>query len=161
MMNTKPGTKFLIMLVALLAIANIILLGIMFSRKPHTGFDRGNRREEQMKSFLQKELGFSPAQMQAYDSSSSTHRQSMRQLFDEMKQYKENNLRSLGNSSFTDSAIEATAFKAGEQQKLIEQKMLRHLQEVRNICTAEQRAKFDTNIHKLFSKKDRNKPDKK
>ena len=160
-MNAQPKTKFLIMLVALLAIANIVLLGIMFSKKPHAGFDRGSRREEQMKNFLQKELGFSPAQMQAYDSSGSTHRQAMRRLFDEMKQHKENNLRNLGNSSFTDSAIEATALKAGEQKKLIEQKMLQHLQEIRLICTAEQRAKFDTSIYKLFGKKDRNKPDKK
>lgn len=159
-MSTQPKTKFLIMLVALLAITNLVLLGILFSKKPHGSFDRGSRREEQMKNFLLKEVGFSPEQMKAYDSSSSTHKQSMRQLFDEMKQHKEINLRNLGNNNFSDSAIEATALKAGEQQKLIEQKMLRHLQHIRNICTAEQRAKFDTSIYKLFSRKERNKSDK-
>lgn len=148
------------MLVALLAITNLVQLGFMLSRGQHRRMGGMEKREEEMKSFLQKDIGFTTAQMQAYDASHSSHKQHMKQFFDDMRSSREENLKILGTQNFTDSAIEAVSSKAGEQQEMLEIKMLHHLQQIRNICTPEQRIKFDTSVHKIFTRRFKNKSDK-
>jgi periplasmic protein CpxP/Spy len=70
-----------------------------------------------------------------------------------MKAAKEQQFKQLGSKGFTDSAINAIAGQAADNQKLIEAKMMNYFATVRKLCTAEQLPKFDSLFYKMWSKK--------
>ena len=74
-------------------------------------------------------------------------------MFDMMKKEKEKRLRYIAQFEFADTAIATAVDKTISNQQVVETKMLMHLKDIRNICNEEQRAKFDTSIYKVFSRK--------
>lgn len=155
-MSTITKNKLLGGAVIILLLTNIAMLVFFFCCKGGGGKGpRGGGREAMMKEFLQKEIGFSPQQLQQYDTLSKQHRQKMKTAFDEMKGQKEQQFKELGANGFSDSAIQLSAEKSSARQKEMETGMLRHFKEIRALCTQEQQPKFDSLFYKVWNRKKR------
>ena len=153
MINRPRNSKYLLVLIAVLLLANIVGIVFFLSNNTGRGKSGNNERKNAMVGYLTKDLGFSTEQLVAYDSLTAQHRRNMGPLFEQMKKEKENRLRYVAQHAFADTAIaSAVAITAAKQQSL-ETQMMIHLKDVRNICTAEQKLKFDSTIHKVFARK--------
>ena len=160
MNNSK--SKILLIIVVVLLLANIGLLYLFLNKGEGKRGQRGGGREAAMIEFLKKDIGFSDQQMQQYDTLSKHHRERVKAMFEEMRAYKEQQMKELGASGFNDSAIALVVNKSAERQRIVEQGMLMHFADIRKLCTDAQRPKFDTMFYKVLSRKgDKNKKDKK
>ncbi len=146
MMKREPKSKMLIILIAILFIANMITLYILFANKPEMK-ERPDKRAAAM-AFLKDSVGFNEKQLVEYDSLSSRHRRSVKSIFDEMGQRRENTFKDLAKADFSDSAIAGKAALLSEQQKDIEVTILHHIKDIRNLCNPEQLAAFDAGYYK-------------
>jgi flagellar basal body-associated protein FliL len=154
-MNTNSKSKIIILMIGILLIANIILLSFFLLNKPEN--KRGERKSP-MTNYLQNEIGFSKDQMAAFDSIKSNHKNEAKALFDKMRNNKVAAFKELATKQFSDSAIiDAATFSAMQQQQL-EVNMLKHLRDIRNICTPLQREKFDTGFYRIMNRTKQHKP---
>ena len=62
-------------------------------------------------------------------------------------------LRRLAADDFSDSAIAMAAAQMNTDQSGIELKMIQHLKTIRLLCTAEQKATFDTGFYKIIGRR--------
>lgn len=155
MNNSK--NKILLITVIILLLTNIAML-LFFLNKDSGKKGPRNGREAAMTEFLKKDIGFNDQQMQAYDTLSKRHRERVKALFDDMRNRKEQHLKELGTTGFSDSAIDAVVNRSAENQKMLEKGMLVHFTEIRKLCTPGQQPKFDSLFYKVMSRK---KPDNK
>lgn len=144
--------KVLILAIAALLITNIAMLVFFLNKADgHKGFKRG--REQALTEFVQQDLGFSPAQMQQFDSLGKQHREKVGQLMDTLRNKKEQALKDLAQAGFSDSALTESADRSASGQAAIEVLMLQHFKNIRNLCTPTQQSKFDTLYYKLWHRK--------
>ncbi len=142
----NSSNKILIIVIALLLIANVVTLTMLFTGKKPENEDRKNS----MRNYLKNEVGFSDAQLVAFDTVKSKQRAQSKLMYDEIRQRKQNNLKKIGNDNFSDSTIKSAAAYAATQQEEMEMNMLEHLKHIRNLCTPPQRAIFDTGFYKIL-----------
>lgn len=148
MKTNNSSNRIFIIVIALLLIANIVTLTMLLANKKPYADDRKNA----MRNYLKTEVGFSDAQLNAYDTVKTNHRSQVKTMFDEIRLNKQLNLKKIGSDNFSDSSVIAAALYAATQQQYLETKMLNHLKEIRNLCTPAQRANFDTGFHKIMSR---------
>ena len=154
MIDRPKNSKTLLILIAVLLLSNLVGLILFLTNKP--GRERmsgASERKNAMISYLKKDIGFSEAQLLAYDSLSARHRRNISPMFDLMKKEKENRLRYVAQYGFADTAITTAVGVTAAQQQVLETQMIMHLKDLRNICTDEQKIKFDSSIYKIFGRK--------
>ena len=149
MRTENPSNKIFIIVIALLLIANIGTLTLLLTTDKKNDYDD---RRNSMRNYLKNEIGFSDAQLVAFDTVKSNHRAEVKPMFDEMRLRKQLNLRNIGAQNFSDSSIIVAADYAAAQQEKLEMKMLSQLKVIRNLCTPQQRAIFDTGFYKIMSR---------
>lgn len=152
-MNKQPKNKILILIIGILLAANIATLSFFLMNSGEKPVTAKYDRKAMIMNFLHKEVGFSTEQMSRYDSMSKWHRQEMKKSFDGMSAQRERVFKDLALNDFKDSAIEVAAVNISSQQKEFELLMLRHMNNIRSICTAEQRPVFDSGFYKIISKR--------
>jgi protein CpxP len=153
-MSTSSKTKALVAAVVFLLLTNIAVLVFFLLHKGPGKKDSHGGKEAIMKEFLQKDIGFTPQQMEQYDTLSKQHSENIKTSLDEMRNNKEEQFKELGRNAFSDSAITLAANKASEMQKEMEVKMILHFKDIRKLCTPEQQPKFDSLFYKIWNKKD-------
>lgn len=151
-MNEQPKSKVLILIIGILLIANIIMLSffIVNGRKDNRK-DKGRRNY--VSDYLVKEVGFDAGQLARYDSLSKEHREKTRLVFNGLSPQRKTILKTLAEESFSDSAIIRAASYLHAQQAIFDLNMLKHLKQIRNVCTREQRQRFDTGFYKIIGKR--------
>ena len=156
MRTENRSNKIFIIIIALLLIANIVTLILLLGNKKNDYDDRRNS----MRNYLKNEIGFSAAQLNFFDSVKNRQSLDVKPLFDEMRAHKRLNLKSIGIQNFSDSSIINATEYAATQQKNLETIMLNNLKEIRNLCTPQQRALFDTGFYKIMSRPNNDSPKK-
>ena len=154
-MNEQPKSKLMVLVIGALLLANVVLLSILLLRGQH---QKGPNRERNDKAafigdYLKNEVGFNASQMATYDSLSKKHRLHVKEDFKTLANDRKTILAGLSAASFTDSAIAAAAMALHNRQQGFELSMLQHVRDIRNICTNEQRATFDTGFYKIFGRR--------
>lgn len=142
----NSSNKIFIIVIALLLIANVVTLTMLFTGKKPEYDDRRNA----MRNYLKTEVGFSAAQLVAFDTVKSRQRTQAKLLYDEIRERKQNNLKKIGADNFSDTTIKSAAVYAAAQQEQMELNLLEHLKNIRNLCTPPQRAIFDTGFYKIM-----------
>ncbi|MCY7292066.1 MAG: hypothetical protein LH615_07780 [Ferruginibacter sp.] len=142
----NASNKILIIVIALLLVANVVTLTMLFTGKKPENDDRKNT----MRNYLKSEVGFSAAQLVAFDTVKSRQRNQTKIIYDEIRERKQNNLKKIGIDNFSDSSIKSATSYASTQQENMEMNMLKHLKDIRNLCTPPQRAIFDTGFYKIM-----------
>ena len=153
-MSSSSKTKLLVTAVIFLLLTNIAMLVFFLCCKGPGKRDAHGGKEAMMRFFLQKDIGFTAEQMQQYDTLSKLHQARVRPSFEEMKNNREQEMKELASNGFSDSAISLTATKSSAKQKEMLEKMFQHFRDIRQLCTAEQRPKFDSLFYKVFNRKD-------
>jgi Spy/CpxP family protein refolding chaperone len=146
MKTENSSNKIFIIVIALLLIANVVTLALLFTEKKPEYDDRKNA----MRNYLKTEVGFSDAQLVAFDTVKSKQRAAAKLMYDDIRQRKQNNLKWIGSTNFSDSSIKNAASFAASQQEKMEVNMIEHLKDIRNLCTPSQRAIFDTGFYKIM-----------
>ena len=154
-MNTQSKSKIVIIVIGSLLAANIILLSVFLINKQD---GKRSDRKSPMSAYLQNEIGFSDEQMAEFETIKIEHRSQVKELFDKIRNNKELAFKELGTKSFSDSAIINAATYAATQQKELEINMLKHIKDIRNICTPPQKAKFDNGFYKIMNRGRESKP---
>lgn len=157
-MNEQPKNKILIIIIGLLLVANVVMLGFFLWNNHAEKKERALERDKSSRSkfvadYLKNEVGFNNEQLVRYDSISKKHREQLKAAFGELAAERKKTFASLAAASFTDSAMNNAANEIHERQRVLELSMLKHLKEIRNLCTAEQVARFDTGFYKIFGRR--------
>jgi len=150
MMTAPKNSRYLLVLIAVLLAANIIGIGYFIANRPTKNTKGNYDRKAAMINYLKTDLGFSPAQLQSYDSLEEAHGIGMKPLFDTLRKEKEKRIRYIANFGFEDSAIGTAVTKTAVHQQLVETNMLMHVKNIRNLCTPAQKIMYDTSIYKMF-----------
>ena len=158
-MNRQAKNRTLIIIFSILLLLNIGLLSYYIFFKDKKSYTSENKRIY-ISEFLKNDVNFSESQLKQYDSLKKEHQIVTRNLYDSLRQKKQNIFKQIGLAGFSDSSIEVAAQYAATQQKDIELETLRFFSRARNLGTNEQRIKFDSSFYKVFSKS-RNKPEDK
>ena len=154
-MSSSSKTKILVTAVVFLLLTNIAMLVFFLCCKgPDKRDSHAGGREAMMRSFLQKDIGFSTQQLQQYDTLSKLHKENTKQELDQMRNNRESEMKELGRNGFSDSAILLAAGKSSATQKEMVGKMLLHFKDIRKLCTEEQLPKFDSLFYKIWNRKD-------
>jgi len=150
-MNAQPRNKVLIIIIGILLIANIATLSFFLLNKK----DRPARsdRKAQITAFLKNDVGFTNTQLNLYDTLSKEHRASLKGMLDEISFGRENILKELASREFSDSGMDIAVKKIEDYQNDFEMKMLRHLKDIRNICTPAQKPVFDAGFYKIIARR--------
>ena len=149
MRTENSSNKIFIIIIGLLLVANIGTVAmLMMGGKKNDAPEHKNA----MRNYLKKEIGFSDKQLQDFDTIKARHRAEVKLMFEQMRHAKQNNLKLVGSDSFSDAVIQNAATAAAAEQQSLELNMLRHLRDVRNLCTPAQRAVFDTGFYRIMAK---------
>lgn len=151
-MNTSPRSRSLVMIIIFLLITNIaMLLFFVFSSKPTQRHSRNDDRNAMYHS-LEKEVGFSKAQLEKYQALRKDQMGNVRSLFNDVRVAKRNFYELLYMPAAPDSLLDRYADSIALKQKVLDRNMLRYFKNIRNLCTPEQTQKFDSTIKKQVSR---------
>ena len=134
--------KLLLFIVAILLLANVVLLYFLFkgdSQPKPTPRERRGISEQ-----LKNDVGFNAEQLKAYELRREKHMGEMKGLFEDLRQTKENFFNTVRDPQAADSVVERGANAIAEKQKLIDLQTHSYFTDLRKICTPEQLAKFDS-----------------
>ncbi len=146
-MNQIKKNKTLLFIIGFLLLTNIALVIFVLQHGDH-----GQKNTQQPGRFsmaLQKDVGFSSAQMREYQDLRTAHFDKVGTMFDDVKNTKLDFYALLYKVPVTDSALLAAGSEIAGKQRNLDIQMFRYFERVRNICKPEQRPKFDTAVKQL------------
>ena len=143
--------KVLLIIVGVLLLVNLGVLLLFVNMKQPGGRVR-DRVRQGMSEVLEKKAGFTPQQLKAYQELREQHWAKMKPLLGDMRAAKDSFYRLLYQPSVADSTLSRVAAAIGVRQQAIDMQTFRHFQQVRALCTPEQRPKLDSLIHQVVSR---------
>ncbi|RPE08975.1 periplasmic heavy metal sensor [Chitinophaga lutea] len=152
MKETFARNKVLSLLVLVLLLTNILMLVFFVWMKPEPkhAFKRDSRGD--VMQVLEKEVGFSPAQMDQYKKLKDQHWDRMKPYFGEMRTARNNFYNLLNQASVPDSTVQRLADSIAAKQKQMDLQTFRHFEQVKAICTPEQQPRFDSLVQQVIKK---------
>lgn len=150
-MNTTRKYKVLVSIIIFLLITNFaLLIFFMASSKPVDKRSRSHS-ENGIYNSLQKDVGFSKAQLDQYQALRTQQRKNVKPLFDEIRKAKQDFYDLLYSENVPDSLLTADADSIAQTQKRLDLQMFNHFKLVRNICSPDQLQKYDSTIKKAVT----------
>lgn len=153
MINKQNRSKVFLSIIAILLVANIAILSFFLMKKDGGRNEKRPDRKSMIAEFLKKEIGFTTAQLQQYDTLSDKHRESIKKMFDSLRSTKDNQFKKLTAGGFSDSVMNSVADQSAESQKTMELQMFSHLKSIRLLCTKEQLPAFDSLFVKVLNRR--------
>ncbi len=146
MIRHLSKNRALIFIISALLLANIGLL-VSFVWKKEERKKASEIREGPahiMNEFLLQGVGFTTEQKKQADLYWEEHKKNMKPLFKDIENTKVRFFSLLIDSTSNDSAINAAAQRIADKQKEIELRSFTRFQKLRNLCSPEQQARFDS-----------------
>ena len=147
--NTKKN-KSLISIIIFLLVTNLAMLIFFVFLSGPPNRDSPNQNQGRFSKSLQKDVGFTKEQLDQYQALRKSNLETVRPLFNDVRNAKFALYDLLYLKSVSDSAIDDRADIIGTKQKQLDIQMFRHFERARKICTQEQLPKFDTAIKNLI-----------
>ena len=148
-MASVPRNKIYVLLIGILLLSNLALVAFFVANKPEKKEVKRERPGGYMKEALKNEVGFDEQQMAKFEDMASKHKQQMRPLFEDISKTKESFYKLLTQPGTPDSILNISAREIGDKQRLLDLKIFTHFQNIRELCTPEQRPKFDTLVQRV------------
>ena len=145
MTNSNSKTGWLIAIVVLVVINIATLFTIWRIKREHHPPPNGRSAA----NFLIKELGFDSAQKEKYLALVQQHQQELRGIKEQSREAKADFFSLVADSTISEATIKAQAAKAFEGENQVAIKTFYHFQQVRALCTSEQKKKFDNIIKEV------------
>ena len=148
-MDPVTKNKSLIAIIVFLLVSNIaMLIFFIVLSNPNKS---GHGRKEMISTFLKNDIGFSKDQLDQYEKIHKIHWDNFKPYIDSVRNAKDSFYKLLYTSP-ADSEIMDAASKIGPKQVALDVNMFHHLQDVRSLCTPEQRPKFDSTFNTVISR---------
>jgi len=148
-MASTARNKIYVLLIGILLLSNLALVAFFVANKPEKKEVKKEKPGGYMKEALKNEVGFDDQQMATFDDMAAKHKQQMRPLFEDISKTKESFYHLLTQPATPDSLLNSAAREIGEKQRLLDLKIFTHFQNIRELCTPEQRPKFDTLVQRV------------
>lgn len=153
MINRQNRSKVFLLVIAILLVANIAMVTFFLMKKDGRRSEKRPDRKTMIAEFLKKEIGFTAAQLQQYDTLSTKHQENVKKMFESSRASKDKQFKELAAGDFSDSVINVVAGQSAELQKTMELQMFNHLKNIRMLCTSEQLPKFDSLFVKILNRR--------
>jgi len=148
-MKQFTQNRLLVLLVAILLIANLALMLYFFAFRHKPEMERS---QHPVSEYVQKKLGFNAEQTSKFQRLRDEHKEEIKPLIEEMKKLKDSLYNLLRNPDTNDSAAVALTKRIGDKQKEWELMIFHHFQKVRAICDSAQLPKFDSLVHQMVDR---------
>ena len=151
MMTTQKKIRSLAFIIAFLLVTNIVMLLFFIFSKPCTPVPPP-KDENVVATFLQNDIGFDEQQMKSYQKLKKDDFDRARPAFDALRHAKITFYENIYDNTTPDSLVNKSASFIGKKQKAVDLLMLKHFKNVRNLCTGQQLAKFDSLFKNVIAK---------
>jgi periplasmic protein CpxP/Spy len=153
-MTYIKNNKTLVAIIAILFLSNVVLLYFFIRKCDKDGAKKPppENFRKYMVRILRDTVGFNDQQVAQYEQLSNKHKEVMKPMFEVLRQTKDSLYSQLQIPVVSDTLTNYYLDKIGERQKNIDQKIFNHFLTLREICTAEQRPKFDTFMQRTAKK---------
>ena len=145
----SSSVKILTVAVVLLLLTNIALVFFMFFRHPK-GPDRRRKDPSEM---MVKEMNMTADQQKQFREMKDAHFQSLKPLFDSIRNEKAALIDLLKAQDVSDSLFSAYNKGIQEKQARIDRLTFEHFRKVRALFTPEQQPKFDEFLKKMMARR--------
>ena len=149
-MKQLAQNKFLVLLVAVLLVANLALMLYFFVFRHKD--ERGRSPQGPVSEYVQKKLGFNAEQAAKFQELRDQHREAIKPILEDIKKLKDSLYNLLRDPGRNDSASLLLADRIGEKQKEWELMTFHHFEKVRAICDSSQLPKFDSLVHQMINR---------
>ena len=139
---------FIIMLALNLAVVGTIWY--MKSDRDHRGRDRTTAQK--LQRFVERELQLTEEQQQEYGALVREHLKKSRELRAEISNYRNEIYQNMNDTTTAPTRVDSLAEKIGATQAELERALYGHFEEVRSLCTPEQKERFERMIEKLLAR---------
>ena len=149
---TSSRNKVLMLIISVLLISNLALVAFMVFGRKHGGKTPKSRGEAFSNYFI-KELNFSEEQAAKFQEMITGHFEKLKPIMGEVRNAKDSMFSLMRQSAIpADSILEKAAANIAQKQKLQELQNFYHFRQVRELCTEEQKPKFDSLILKMINR---------
>ena len=151
-MTYIKNNKVLVFVIAVLLLSNIAMLYFYLTdcgdkkKKPD---NNGGMRAYMIKT-LKDSVGFNDQQIASYEQITDKHKATMKPLFEDITNTKDSLYKLLLVDKPSDSLVNHYLLMIGERQKNIDQRIFNHFSSLKEICTADQRPKYDSLIQHVI-----------
>jgi len=138
-------------IIAILILLNVVTIATMWVWKiksPHPAPQTEMMHKPDGRSIFEKELNFTPQQLDSLDKYRKEHFESVRKYMDESKEYKDELFDQLKNPD--NAKVQELISKIAEDQKNIEMETFNHFMKIRNLCDDNQKEKFSEIFKKIL-----------
>ncbi len=149
-MNNNSNKRWLAIVIAVLLIANVATLVLLWSNSKSGSNKEDAPPQGQVFEYVVKELQLNQQQQDAYAKLRTEHQQGQRLISDSIRNVKDSFFALLKDPAVPDSVVAASSRKAAEMEQQLELLTFKHFQKVRAICTPEQQQKFDKIIEDVL-----------
>jgi hypothetical protein len=149
-MKSVLNNKVLVFIIIILLLANIFLLVFFLGKKGPE--KKSHNQRPPVAVFLEKDLGFSASQMEAYEKMRQQHRQDTKPLFEDIRLTKVKFYKLLSDTGVRESVIDSIGTLIGEKQKALDLRAFRNFKEIRALCNDSQRPVYDSLIPGVIGK---------
>ena len=144
-MNAIKKNKVLLTIIAILLLANIGILVFFLGQNPARASSEASESiHRSFSDFLRQDVGFSEEQVKEFQSLKKEHKSIVKPLFEDLRVTKEEFYNRIHDTTLTGTRIDSAARPIGDKQMLIDAQTFRHFRNLRRLCTAEQKHKFDS-----------------
>ncbi|HCT52096.1 MAG TPA: hypothetical protein DF712_06505 [Balneola sp.] len=154
-MGLFENKRFTIISISVLVLLNLILIGLVVG--PELGKrDRDRKDGDRRRAYVEKELGFTKEQKQAYDSLNSSHRTETKALQQKIDEKRREMFRLTQLDDVSIETIDSLTTDIGTLVSNMELRTYEHISNIRALCTPEQLQKLDSLVQRMIkSKRDR------
>ncbi len=154
-MSTQNKSKLFLLIIAILAIANIVSLYFLLNGNCKPAKKKGGwaAHDAAARLFLQKNIGFSEQQLVQFDTLVKQHRKVMKPVLNDIKREKENQFKQIGIQAFSDSALYYAVKINADKQSNADMEVYTYLRNLRKLCTPSQQVVFDTSYFRMWERK--------
>jgi hypothetical protein len=149
---SKNKYKWILFLVVVLMISNIVLAVLLFTPPGEKEIVRKKRENPSLAIY--KEIGLDSIQIDTFKARKDLYFKNIRPVWEEIRELKDSLYKHMEVSP-NDSSVQRLLKLISEKSKQADIKMYQHFYEMRQFCTQEQQARYDTIIPKLINRSGR------
>jgi len=149
-MSNPSRNKPLIFIIAILLVANIVMLVYFLWLKPPPRAPRFDRSRDRLAESLKKDVGFNDSQLAQYKLLKDAQWDKMKARYEDLRKAKDNFFHLISSENNSDSALNAAGDSIALRQKALDIQAFYHFRELRKLCTPDQLPKYDTLVQRLF-----------
>jgi len=154
-MSKPASNKTLLLIICVLLLTNIAVLAWVLWPRHGSGAADMQRNGSGASELLKSDVGFDAAQLAQYKTLKDRQKETVRPLFEDMRNSKDSLFRLLGDSLVTDSTLNNITDHIAAKQKSLDLLTFHHFSELRKICRPDQRVAYDSMVVRMFHRNGR------